>query len=107
MFSSCPVVALVDGVKIGSGKGSDSRKPAGKVMPETLPVALYSFQAEPEMYPRTMHSTGKISALRTSIERPRNWSAYLRAAAGYLLTSAVIRWFGTTSARKSNQNREI
>ena len=49
MFSSCPVVALVEGVKMGSGKASDSFRPAGRVMPETLPVALYSFQAEPEM----------------------------------------------------------
>src|SRR5579872_1512487 len=107
MFSSCPVVAFVDGVKIGSGNASDSLRPAGRVIPDTLPLALYSFHADPEMYPRTTHSTGNISAFRTNIERPRNWSAYLRTAAGYRSTSAVIRWLGTTSARKSNQNSEI
>ena len=29
---------------MGSGKASDSFRPAGSLMPETLPVALYSFQ---------------------------------------------------------------
>ena len=72
MFSSCPVVALVAGVKIGSGSLSDSRSPAGNLMPETAPLALYSFQAEPEMYPRATHSTGNISARTTSMDLPRN-----------------------------------
>ena len=70
---------------MGSGKASDSFRPAGSVMPETLPLALYSFQAEPEMYPRTTHSMGNISARCTSMERPRSWSAYLRTASGVLV----------------------
>ena len=44
MLMSCPVVALVAGVKIGSGSWSDSFKPAGSLMPQTVPVAWYSFQ---------------------------------------------------------------
>ena len=48
MFSSCPVAALVAGVKIGSGSLSDSFNPAGSLMPQTAPLCLYSFQAEPE-----------------------------------------------------------
>ena len=33
-----PLVAFVAGVKIGSGKRSDSRRPAGSAMPQMLPV---------------------------------------------------------------------
>ena len=40
MFSSCPVVALVDGVKMGSGKASDSFRPAGRVMPRDFAGGL-------------------------------------------------------------------
>ena len=94
-------------MKIGSGNWSDSRNPLGSPIPHTFPLALYSFQAEPEMYPRTTHSTGIMSAFITSMERPHSASSYLRISGGYWLTSAAIRWFGTTSFRKSNQNNEI
>ena len=36
--SSWPTSAFVDGVKIGDGSCSDSCRPAGSSMPETLPV---------------------------------------------------------------------
>ena len=49
MFSSCaPRSAFVAGVKIGSGSRSLSRRPAGKGMPHTAPVAWYSFQPDPD-----------------------------------------------------------
>ena len=48
MFSSwSPTAALVDGVKIGSGSWLASCKPAGRVMPHTVPDCWYSFQPEP------------------------------------------------------------
>src|ERR1700731_2824432 len=107
MFSSWPLTAFVAGGKMGSGEGSDFRRPDGRSMPHTLPLAWYSFQADPEMYPRTTHSTGNISARCTIIDRPRNWSAYFCRACGYCATSAVITWLGTMSERKSNQNNDI
>jgi hypothetical protein len=48
MFSSCPLAALVAGVKMGSGSFCDSFSPAGSLMPHTEPEALYSFHPEPE-----------------------------------------------------------
>ena len=106
IFSSWPLVALMAGVKIGSGSLSDSRNPAGSLIPHTEPLFLYSFHPEPEMYPRTTHSMVTMSALTTSIERPRNWSAYFCNSAGYCAMSAVARWLGTMSLRNSNQNSE-
>ena len=48
MFSSCsPSSAFVAGVKIGSGSRSLSRRPAGSGMPQTVPLARYSFQPDP------------------------------------------------------------
>ena len=48
MFSSCsPSSAFVAGVKIGSGSRSLSRSPGGSAIPQTVPVAWYSFQPEP------------------------------------------------------------
>lgn len=70
MFSSWPVPALVDGVNTGSGSLDDSDSPAGSEMPCTVPLDRYSHHAEPVRQPRTMHSIGSISALRTSIDRP-------------------------------------
>src|SRR5437016_4243747 len=61
IFSSWPEAAFVAGVKIGSGSLSDSFRPVGRSMPQTFPEDLYSFQADPEIYPRTTHSTGNIS----------------------------------------------
>ena len=48
MFSSwCPASALVAGVKIGSGSFEARFNPGGSGTPQTLPLALYSFQPEP------------------------------------------------------------
>jgi hypothetical protein len=48
MFSSCsPCSALVAGVKIGSGRRSLSRRPEGNAIPQTVPLAWYSFQPDP------------------------------------------------------------
>jgi hypothetical protein len=38
MLTSWPVVALVAGVKIGSGRRSDSRNPDGSLIPHTEPL---------------------------------------------------------------------
>lgn len=49
MFSSCwPWSALVEGVNNGSGSFWDSKRPAGRGMPCTVPDFLYSAQPEPE-----------------------------------------------------------
>ena len=49
MFSSClPFSSFVAGVKIGSGRRSDSTSPFGRGMPHTSPCTLYSAQPEPE-----------------------------------------------------------
>jgi hypothetical protein len=47
MFSSCPSSALVEGVKIGSGKRSLSVNPGGNGIPQTVPFLRYSLQPEP------------------------------------------------------------
>ena len=46
-------------------------------MPQIFPVARYSFQPDPERYPRTTHSIGSGCVLRTTIERPASSSAIL------------------------------
>ena len=48
MLRSCPVASFVAGVKIGSGRRSDSTSPFGSPTPHTRPVCRYSFQPEPE-----------------------------------------------------------
>ena len=48
MFSSwSPSAALVDGVKIGSGILDASVRPAGSLMPQTVPSWSYVFLPEP------------------------------------------------------------
>ena len=47
MFSSWPSVALVAGVKIGSGSFADSVSPSGNTIPHTVPSTWYSFHPEP------------------------------------------------------------
>ncbi len=47
MFSSCPVFAFVAGVKMGSGRRSDSARSFGSRIPQTVPAARYSFQPDP------------------------------------------------------------
>ena len=108
MFSSCfPFSSFVAGVKIGSGRRSDSRKPFGSGMPHTSPFSLYSAHPEPERYPRTTHSTGNGFAFRHSIARPRSVSAWARAAGGNVSTSMEIMWLGTMPESMPNQNAEI
>ncbi len=69
-------VLVVAGVGFGRGRedrrGQPIRFPqAGrKRQPQTVPVCRYSFQPEPERYPRATHSTGSGVVLRTSIDRP-------------------------------------
>lgn len=48
MFSSWPSSALVEGVNTGSGSLADFASPAGSLVPCIVPVALYSFHADPE-----------------------------------------------------------
>jgi hypothetical protein len=49
MFSSCPVIAFVAGVKIGSPSCADSTRPLGSGSLATVPSALYSVHADPLM----------------------------------------------------------
>ena len=75
LMSWAPTSSLVAGVKIGSGRRSDSLRPGGSAMPQISPPAWYEFQPEPEMYPRATHSIGSGAAFFTSMLRPRSWSA--------------------------------
>ena len=102
---SWPSVALVDGVKTGSGSCWASSKPAGNVDPCIVPDSWYSFHADPVMYPRTMHSRGYISALRTSSARPAH-SGRL-AASGKSAGSAETRWVEATEAKYSDHQTVI
>jgi hypothetical protein len=43
-----PYFGLVAGVKIGSGRQSDSRRPPGRGMPHTEPSRWYSRHPDPE-----------------------------------------------------------
>ena len=77
-FADVHVVAAVGlgrGREDGVGRRSDSRRPEGSLTPHTLPVCWYSFQPEPERYPRATHSIGIGSVRRASIVRPRRTSA--------------------------------
>ena len=56
MLMSCPLAAFVAGVKMGSGSRSDSRRPGGSEIPQTVPAPRYSFQPDPARYPRATHS---------------------------------------------------
>ena len=47
MLRSWPSVALVDGVKMGSGSRSAWRRPPGMAIPWTVPSRWYSLKAEP------------------------------------------------------------
>jgi hypothetical protein len=58
---------------------------------------LYSFQPEPDRYPRTTHSIGYMSSFRTRIPRPA-------ASAG---TSSEMKWLGAMSRVRSNQKSDI
>ena len=102
MFSSwMPTSALVDGVNTGSGSSADSCRPAGSGVPCMVPPALYSFHAEPVRRPRTMHSTGSISARRQSITRPASSGCW--ASGGQSARSVDRRWLPITSPSCSTQ----
>src|SRR5690348_3997582 len=105
MFSSCPVAAFVAGVKIGSARRSDSIKPGGSVSPATVPSALYSVHADPEMYPRATHSMSMRSHRFTSTVRCAS-SFRSRNAGGKRRMSVETRWFGTMCAVLRNQKFE-
>ena len=47
MFSSWPVIAFVAGVKIGSPRRSDSRRPGVARSPAIVPLFEYSAHADP------------------------------------------------------------
>jgi hypothetical protein len=61
--------------------------------PWTVPVRWYSFHADPERYPRTMHSMGSISARRTTMARPASSPS----------STMRTRWLGAMSASRSSQ----
>ncbi len=107
MFSSCsPISALVDGVNTGSGRRSDSWRPAGISVPCIVPSAWYSFHADPVMYPRTMHSIGNMSALRVSIVATRQLR--ITGAVGEVgEVGGDAGGCGATSASRSNQNADM
>jgi hypothetical protein len=48
MFSSWPVSALVAGLKIAGSSFSLSTRPAFSFSPASVPLAAYSYQADPE-----------------------------------------------------------
>ena len=106
MLMSCPVSALVAGVKIGSGRRSDSRSPGGSWTPQTRPSRWYSFQPEPDRYPRATHSTGIGFVRRTSMERPASSAACGRSDSGYSPGSVEIMWLPTICPVRSNQNAD-
>ncbi len=96
--SSCsPTGALVDGVKIGSGRMDASTSPRGSSTPETFPVLSYSFRPPPVRKPRATHSTGTISSRRHRIARPANSGG---------TSVAEITWLGTRSASCSNHHSD-
>ncbi|MBP2673148.1 MAG: hypothetical protein H6Q85_3214 [candidate division NC10 bacterium] len=76
-------------------------------MPQMDFAFLYSFQPDPERYPRTTHSTGSGRVLRTSMLRPANTAGSERNGSGNFCASVVITWLGTTDDSFSNQNAEI
>ncbi len=70
IFMSWPVSAFVEGVNSGFSNASVNCIPAGTSMKWTVPLTRYSSKAWPASRARTMHSSGNISALRTSMVRP-------------------------------------
>ena len=106
MLTSCPVDSFVAGVKMGSGRRSDSLRPLGRPTPHTRPVSRYSFHPEPDRYPRATHSIGTTSARRTSMARPASHSRSSAEDSGNLATSAVSRWLATMCDVRSNQKRD-
>ena len=107
MFSSCRrSELLVAGVKIGSGRRSDSRSPAGSWMPQTVPVCLDSPSSRSRRDSRARHTrqgtSARASPAWSGLPAGRGKAAAPRISS----TSAVMRWLGTMSLRKSNQKSE-
>jgi len=96
-------VALVDGVKIGSGSLSNSLSPSGSGMSQIVLFFVYSFHPEPAMYPRTTHSSIIGVVFWTNIERPINSFLYRWHIVGYFWISEVMKWFGIICLVFSNQ----
>ena len=68
MFSSWPSSALVVGVRMGVGNFWFSTMPSGSGTPQRVRApALYSRQALPARYPRTIISTRKPSHFRPTV----------------------------------------
>jgi hypothetical protein len=107
-FSPCsPCSAFVLGVNSGFSNAWLSFIPSGTLIPCTVPCFLYSDQALPVMYPRTIASTGKIFSFLTTILRSLSWSAYCFTASGRKLTEEEMKWFGQTpESTLVNQNSE-
>src|SRR5256885_804316 len=105
MFWSWPDSAFVAGVKIGSASCSDSMSAFGSSSPATVPSALYSVHAEPEMYPRATHSMSMRSQCCTSTARPAS-DRESRKAFGKRRRSVEMRWFGTIRSVLRNQKFE-
>ena len=104
MFTSWPSSAFVDGVNTGSERRLASRSPSGIAVPCMVPEVRYSFQAEPVMYPRTMHSMGSISARWHSMVRPsRSTDTVAPRTASRSVVAVEIRCPSTRSANCSNQ----
>jgi len=70
IFSSCS--AFFAGVNIASGNLSANFKPAGNLIPQTVPDFWYSFHPVPTKYPLTTHSIGINFVFFTSMDRPFN-----------------------------------
>ena len=83
MLRSCPLSALVDGVKIGSGSRSASRSPAGSAIPQTAPVFRYSAQPGPGEIARARRTrSGPASCAGPASTGPRSTSACRRRTGG-------------------------
>ena len=64
------VSAFVAGLKIAGSSLPLSRRPGGSFSPASVPEVAYSFQAEPERYPRITHSIGNTFVRLHSMARP-------------------------------------
>jgi hypothetical protein len=110
MFSSCPVSALVAGLNSGGSSRSLSSNPAGIASPASVPLALYSFHADPAMYPRITHSIGKTVVRRQSIARPASVLRCIASegtAATISSISALIMWCQTSSSNRRSHHAVI
>ena len=102
---SWPAAAFVVGVKIGSGRRSDSTSPAGSGTPQTDPsVTVLLPPRAREVAARDALDGDDLGALHE--HRAARQRRVVRNARGKSRGSALIRWFPTRSAVRSNQNSE-